>query len=136
MALNKTRYGRKAVLDHFLGRVSYAFPTNVYMGLSTSDPTELGSMAGELTETGYARIEISALMSDAVLASGQIANSAEITFGPAGEDWPEVTHGFIADSATIGAGNMIYFGPAVTSRTVNSGDDFPIRVGQLTIQER
>lgn len=136
MAFNKTRYGRKAVLDHFFGRIAYTFPTGVWMGLCTADPTELGSFADELTQTGYARIEIHSLMSDAVLSSGQISNSAEITFGPATEDWPEVTHGFMADSATIGAGNMVYFGPAVTSRTVADGDEFKIRIGQLVIQER
>jgi hypothetical protein len=136
MSQNKTRFGRKAVLDHFFGRINYAFPANVYLALFTDDPTDLGLLTDELTSSGYARVEISALMSDAVLASGQITNSAQILFGPAGVDWPAITHCGIMDAATIGTGNMIYFGPAVTSRTVESGDSFIIRIGQLTIIEK
>ncbi len=134
MALNKTRYGRKAVLDHFFGRAAYAFPTNVYAALFTADPTELGTQTSEITAGGYARVEISEKMSDAVLATGVITNSAEIAWSDATEDWPEITHIGIMDAST--SGNMIYFGAAVTSRTVSSGDAFKIRIGQLTIQER
>lgn len=136
MAQNKTRYGRKAVLDHFFGRVAYTFPTGVWLGLATADPTELGSFANELTQTGYARVDIHTLMSNAILASGQIANAAEINVGPAVVDWPEVTHAFLADSATTGAGNMVYFGSVVTSRVVPAGDPFKIRIGQFVVLDR
>lgn len=136
MSLNKTKYGRKAVLDHFFGRNSYAFPTNVYAALFSGDPTDAGLLTDELTESGYARQEISALLGDADLTTGVISNNALIQYGPATEDWSEITHIGIMDSATIGAGNMIYFGPAVTSRTVNNADTFDIKVGQITIQER
>jgi hypothetical protein len=136
MAQNKTKYGRKHVLDHFFGRIETAFPTNVYAALYTADPTDAGTLTNELTQTGYARAEISAAMGDAVLTSGQITNSADITFGPATEDWPEVTHiGIFLGTSTIGAGNMFYFGPAVTSRVVENNDTFVIRTGQLTIIE-
>lgn len=134
MAFNKTRYGRKLVLDHLLGRVNSPFSTNKFLALFSADPTELGSLVDELTETGYARINIATLMGDAVLISGQISNAAEITFGPATEDWAEITHAGIMD-ALVG-GNMIYYGEAVTSRVIDNTDTFVIRVGQLTIYER
>ncbi len=136
MSMNKTRYLRKAMLDHFLGRISYAFPTNVYAALFSADPTELGTLTNELSQSGYARIEISDKLSDAVLASGVISNSLDIVFGPAGADWPEVTHIGIMDSAGLGTGNMLYHVPAITSRTVPNSDEFKIRAGQLTIQEQ
>lgn len=135
MAMNKTKYMRKAVLDHFLGRIAYAFPANVYAALFTADPTDDGLLTSELTQSGYARVEISEKLGDAVLASGMITNSAAITFGPSIVDWPEVTHIGIIDSATIGAGNMLYHVPAVTSRTIVAGDAFNIQPGQLTITE-
>lgn len=136
MSLNKTKYARKAVLDHFLGRIAYTFPANVYLGLFSADPTDEGLLTNELSETGYVRVEISGLLPDADLSTGTISNNAEITFGPAGEDWSEITHVGIIDTATLGTGNMIYFGPAVTSRVVSDTDTFLIKVGQLTIQER
>lgn len=112
--------------------MSYAFPTNVYAALFSADPTDAGSLANELTQPGYARAEISDKLGNADLTSGVISNNVLISFGPATVDWPEITHIGIMDIATIGAGNVIYFGPAVTSRTVNNTDTFEIKPGQLT----
>ena len=83
MSLNKTKYGRKAMLDHFFGRASYAFPTNVYAALFSADPTDAGTLTNELTQTGYARVEVSDKLGNADLTSGVISNNLLITFGPA-----------------------------------------------------
>jgi hypothetical protein len=136
MALNKTKYGRKAVLDHFFGRISYAFSSEVYLALFSTDPTDAGILTGEITEAGYARVAIPALLGNADLPTGIITNNAQIAFGPASEDWSEIGYVGIMDSATIGAGNMIYYGPTVTSRLISNGDEFKILIGQLTIQEQ
>jgi hypothetical protein len=133
---NKTRYARRAVLNHFLGRSPYAFPAGVWLGLFTADPTDLGLLTNEVSSLGYARVEISDLLGDADLVSGIISNAANIDFAPAGEDWPEVTHLGILDVVTLGAGNMVYFGPAVTSRIVEKDDTFKLKIGQLTIREK
>lgn len=135
MALNKTQYLRKKVLDHALGRIAFTMPTEVWLALFSASPTDEGLFTDELSQSGYARVSITAKMTDTVLASGQSSNNTEIVFGPAGEDWPEITYAAVVDSATIGAGNMLYFGAAVTSRIVESGDDFRIQIGQLTITE-
>ncbi len=134
MAQNKTKYMRKLVLDHFLGRVNSPFPSERWLALFSDDPTDEGRLTDELTQAGYARVPIVSRLSDAILASGLISNSAQIAFAAAAEDWPEVTHAGIMDAAT--AGNMLYFGPAVTSRVVENGDQFKIQPGQLTIIER
>jgi hypothetical protein len=134
MAMNKTQYGRKIMLDHRFGRIEYPFPSGVWFALFTGDPTELGLTTNELTQLGYARKEISALFGDAVLSSGQISNAADIDFDVAGEDWPEITHGGIMTALT--GGMMTDFGPAATARVVDVGDRFVIRIGQLTITER
>jgi hypothetical protein len=134
MSMNKTRFQRKRVLDHSFGRIAYAFPADVWLALFTADPTELGSQDNELTQAGYARVAISDLMADAILAGGVIANAALIEIGPAAEDWPEVTH--IGIMTALTAGDMTYFGPCVTSRAVDTGDKFKVSVNQLTIEER
>jgi hypothetical protein len=135
MAMNKTKYLRKKVLDHVMHRIAFTYPTEVYMALFSADPTEEGLQTNEIAEGGYARVAISALLADAILASGQISNNADIQFAPPLEDWSEITHGAIMDAAT--AGNMLYFGPATSSRIVTfGGDPFKIRIGQLIILER
>lgn len=136
MAMNWTKHGRKAALDHFWGRIEYPFPANMYLMLSSVVLTDAGSLAGELSEGGYARVEATALMGDAVLATGVISNSALITFGPATEDWPEIVGVGLMDSATIGAGNMLAYMPPVTSRVVPNTDAFRIRIGQLTFEQK
>jgi len=136
MAENKTRFGRKAVLDHFLGRVSHTFPTNRYLALFTADPTELGTLTNECTGGAYARVEISDKLGNADLTTGVISNTVAIQYATAVGDWPEITHLGVMDVITIGAGNMIYFGPAVTARTVTNGDTYLIQIGQLIIQEQ
>jgi hypothetical protein len=134
MAQNLTQYGQKVVLDHFFGRIDHPFPANVYLALFSADPGETGSLAGELTQSGYARVEISDLMGDTVLASGIISNTGRIRFGPAGVDWPEIVAVGTIETGTIGAGNLISYGPPVTSRVVEEGDYFDIEIGQITFR--
>lgn len=135
MAMNKSRYLRKKVLDHSFGRAAFAFPSSVWLGLFSADPTDIGSLTNELTQSGYARVLLTPLLANAVLATGMISNNAEIEFATAGEDWPAITHAAVIDSSGIGTGNILYFGPAVTARIIEFGDQFKILVGQLTVSE-
>ena len=82
MALNLTKYGRKAMFDHMFGRGAHSFPTNRYLALFTADPTAEGTLTNEVAVGGYARVEISDLMGDADLALKQIANAFDIIFPP------------------------------------------------------
>lgn len=134
MSANFTKHGRKAILDHVFGQASYAYPANVYMALFTADPTDEGLLTDELDQIGYARVEISALLGTAVEASGIISNTSRIRFGPAGEDWPEIAAIGIMDAST--SGNMIAFGPPVTTRIVVEGEPFDIEIGQFTMRLR
>jgi hypothetical protein len=136
MAMNWTRYGAKVVLDHIWGRNNFAFPANMYLMLSSVELDKTGSLAGELTQGGYARVEATALMGDAVLATSVISNAALIAFGPATEDWPEIRGIGLMDAATIATGNMFAFMPPVTSRVVAASDAFSIRIGQLTFEQK
>lgn len=133
--MNKTRYGRKVVLDHLYGRNSYAFPTDRWLALLNDDPTDLGLLTSELAQTGYARVEISDLLGDADPVTGVIVNVLDIVFPLAGADWAEFKHMGTMEIATLGAGNMIHFGPASTSRVIVTGDQLIIKAGQLRIQE-
>ena len=131
----KTRYARKAVLDHMLGRSEYLFPANVWAALFSGDPSADGLLASEIALGGYARIGISSLMGDASLATGEITNTANIDFGPATEDWPNILFIGIMDSPTIGIGNMIYFGTAGVPRFVTNTSTLRIIVGGLIVEE-
>lgn len=132
MTANLTRYGRKAMLDHVCGRVAYPFPANVYLGLFTADPTETGALVNEVAVGGYARLEISDLMGSADLAARTIVNSADMLFAPVDAPVASITHFGVLDSATLGAGNMIWRGAPPTPRALGNGERLKIKTGQFS----
>lgn len=134
MSLNKTQYLSKKILDHNFGKAAFTMPTTVYLGLFTSDPTEVGLTVGEVSGNNYARVAITSSMAAASSTGQTITNSVDITFPQATpSDWNEVTHAAVFDAST--SGNMLYFGPAVTSRVIEAGEIFKILAGQLVVQE-
>lgn len=128
-ANNLTDYLENKLLDHSLGKTSFTMPATVRVVLFTADPTESGSFADEVAAgVGYAR---QALTIDAA-AAGATQNDATITFGPAtGSPWGTVTHVGIADSATIGAGNLLWYGALSVSKVVGVGDSLDFDAGDL-----
>ena len=115
------------ILDHALGTASYTAPSNVYVGLFTSDPTDEGT-GTEVSGNGYARQE--ATFSAA--ASGSASTDATITFDPAnGGNWGTITHIGIYDADS--AGNLLWHGSVTASKVIEDGDTFQISTGSLTI---
>ena len=59
----KSNYLENKVIDHFLGTSSTSAPSNVYLALFTSDPTDAGS-GTELTigSNGYTRNAITLIL--------------------------------------------------------------------------
>ena len=103
------------ILDHIVGKSQYAFPTNTYLALCTTAPseTDTGSTLAEPTGlTGYARKVLTAADWNAA-SGGQIANAATITF------------------ATITAGTATILGWALC--TAASGGDVIAYGGGLNV---
>lgn len=132
MAMNLTRYGRKIMLDHLLGRSAYSFPSNVYLGCFIADPTDVGTLDDEVSVSGYARIDIASAMAAADAPSRQIALGSDIEFAAFGEAIAAITHFGVLDAATLGTGNVIWSGELTTPRAVGVGETFPIKAGQFT----
>jgi stage V sporulation protein SpoVS len=104
------------MLDHTLRSAAYAHPATVYVALYSSDPGE-GNTGNEIVGNGYAR-EVVAF--DAASGS-KVQSNGVITFDTAtGANWLEVTHFGIFDQLTLG--NLLFYAPVDTPRTVNVGD--------------
>jgi hypothetical protein len=130
------KYGCKAWLDHVFGRATYTMPSP-HLALLSDETTEAGGLAAELSGGGYARIAISSLMADAVLAGGQISNSSDIQFPNPSADWLPVVGYAVLDTATLDAGNMTYFGTLTSARLIyGGGDPFLIEPGNLVFVAR
>lgn len=126
MAGNMSDYLEDAVLDHVLGTAALTSPTNVYVGLFTSAPTDSGG-GTEVSGGGYARK--AATFSAA--SGGATSNSADIAWDAATADWGTVTAVALFDASTTG--NMLWHGSLTASKTINKDDDFTIASGELDV---
>lgn len=133
---SKSDYLETRILDHVMSDGAFTEPANIYMALCTATPTDAstGATITEANYTGYARTEILATDLSAA-AAGSKTNSAAITF-PACTAGDDTIIGFvIVDSATIGAGNILYWG-TVTSKVIDTSNTPPtVAIGALVITE-
>lgn len=124
------------VLDHLFMKGSYTMPTNLWVGLSTADPTDDASGLAEPDGTGsYARIETAGADWDAA-AAGATANATILAFAESTAAWSTgatpLTHFGVFDA--LSGGNMVAYGSLSISRKVEAAGvvlRFPI--GELDV---
>lgn len=121
-----SNYLENELLDHALGTGSFTAPSNVYLALFTSDPTDAGS-GTEVSGNGYAR----QLITFGASSSGTASNTSEETFTASGGNFGTVTHMGIFDALTTG--NLLFHGALTASRTINDGESIVFAVGNIDI---
>ena len=120
-----SNYLETELLDHVFAGNAYTSPTNVYVGLSTSNPGEDGS-GTEVSGGSYAR------QTGSFTVSGNTATTnAVIEFPTATGTWGTVTHIGIYDASS--AGNLLAYAALTTSKSIASGDVFRIPTGDIDI---
>lgn len=96
--------------------------SSTYFGLSTAEP-KAGAFNEPLASYGYARKSMSEAGGMTVTTnttSATATNAKKFYFNEAeGGDWGIITHLFIADSATRGAGNLLYYGELTQATTIS-----------------
>jgi len=129
---NMTNYLEKKLLDHTLGLLSFTMPVTAYLGLSSSDPTDTGSLAGEPVGNGYARQDVTTAMGVTHATSGVSTNEDTILFGPCTTTaWGAVAYGIISDALT--AGNTLLHGALSSSRNIVVNDTMEFSPSTFTI---
>lgn len=131
-----SNYLENKVLDHVLRNTSYSQPASlsVALFLNSSGNAATNLEAGTLTdEVGNAGGYTRKAATFAAASSGSATTSADITFDVCSASWGTVTHAAVMDSATYGAGNVLFYGALTVSKSVTTGDTFKISSGQLTI---
>lgn len=139
-AAGMSNYLENKVGDYIFRAQAWTQPTTLCVGLATASiaDTTTGATVTEAAYTGYARGQLNASYSawkgtgDEVTNTGSagtdgtISNASAITIGSAASSGPTVvTHFFLADSCTAGAGNILFYGALGTSKTINNGDPAP-----------
>lgn len=126
----KSNYLENKVIDHFLGTSSTSAPSNVYLALFTSNPTDAGS-GTELTigSNGYTR----KVIAFNAASSGSATNSGTVTFTSSGGNWGTITHFGIFDAST--SGNLLYHGVLADDKLIENGDSLVVAATAITITE-
>lgn len=124
----------QTILDHVLNDGTYTPPTNWFVALSTTTPTEAGGNFTEPVGNAYARVSTAA--ADWAAASGTApatkANANAIAFPTPSGSWGTVTHFglFIASSG----GTVQIWGALTASKTIGTGDPTSFAVGALIVK--
>jgi hypothetical protein len=121
-----SNYLENELLDHALGTGAFTAPTNVYVALFTTDPTDAGS-GTEVSGAGYTR----QLVTFGSASGGTASNSSEETFTASGGNFGTVTHIGIYDASS--GGNLLFHGALTASRTINDGESLVFSVGAIDI---
>lgn len=116
------------ILDHVLKTGDYTPPANLYVALSTADPTDDGSGIAEPSGNGYARVNHNSWDDSTGRAT---ENTGTISFTEASGSWGTVTHFAIFDH--VSAGNMIAHGALSASKTIGAGDNASFQDGAIDI---
>lgn len=127
----------RAILDHVLTDPAWTPPGTLYIGLSSTTPTEAGGNFTEPSGGSYARVATTA--SDWSAAAGTTpavkTTTATKAFPAATADWAsgsDLTHFGLFDAST--AGNLIAWGALTTAKPVLSGDTASFAAGALVLK--
>ena len=115
------------VLDHVFGLATYTTPT-LYLGVSTSDPTETGGGVSEPVGNGYARIATDP--ADWERFVNVVDNANELTFAEATGSWGTITHFALYDAAS--GGNLVIYGALATARSISAATTLRFPATNLT----
>lgn len=127
-----TDYLENEILDHLFGGATYDVPATLYIGLSTTTPTDAGGNITEPSGNNYARCSVTNdkdSWTDA--ASGALENEVDFTFNTASGSWGTISHFVLYDASS--EGNALAFGALSESKAVGSGDTPKFNAGDLDI---
>jgi len=123
-------YLENELLDHVFMKGDYTSPTNIFVALSTADPTDDASGLAEPSGGSYARVSTSGSDWDTA-ASGALDNANAITFPTATASWGTITHFALYDASS--GGNMLAHGALSASKVVGNGDTAEFAAGDLDV---
>lgn len=121
-------YSEKLILDYLMTTGSATRPTNWYVALYTSAPSDAGG-GTELSGSGYAREAVT--FAAATSGTGTTSNSGAVVFTADGGDWGSVTHMGIHDATS--SGNLLWHGALAAAKTVLDGDSLEFAVGNIDL---
>jgi len=125
----KSNYLENAILNHILRNVALTSPTTVYAALFTVTPSDAGG-GTEVTGGSYARQAVTF----SAPSGGVCTNSGSLTYPVASANWGNIVAMGIFDALTVG--NLLYYGPLSTPKTIEIGDQISFANAAISITEQ
>jgi hypothetical protein len=125
------------ILDHIFTDPTWTPATTLYLGLSTTTPTEAAGSVTEPSGNAYARVSTVAADWNAASATTPAVkdNSAVKTFPMATGSWGTVTHFLLcATISGVTTADYIGFGALTTSKAIGANDTASFAAGALIFQ--
>jgi len=128
-------YLGQALLRHLFRSTSYTPPSVVAVALATNASLSAASTGATLTEpgNGYTRIDHSNADSWTAPTTGTTDNNGQISFPTPSGSWGTINYVVVLDSATTGAGNVMFYGALDTPQEPEADDNVQIPSGDLNI---
>lgn len=130
-----SNYLELGLLNSILRNASGVKPASVYVSLHTASPTDAGTPATELSDSGYSRVECQGdtnWTAPSAQGGGSSTSNANTLEFDAIVDGPvTVSHFGVYDAAT--GGNLLFHGEMDTPRSLQINDVVSVPAGALTI---
>lgn len=127
----------QALLDHFLTDGAYTPPATMYIGLSSTTPTEAGGNFTEPSSGSYARVSTAAADWGAATGTAPATKSTTTakTFPTATADWVSAANlTYFGLFSASSAGTLLAFGALTTPKPVLNGDTASFASGALVLK--
>lgn len=138
-------YLENKVIDWLMRGQTFTPPATVYVGLDTTADNDADSAKVEVSGGAYARVPVASSLTNwagtqsagstvaSSGSSGTTSNNGTITFPAPTANWGSIVGFAVYDAAS--GGNLLWYGPLGTPKTVNNGDPAPsFAAGQLSLQ--
>ena len=130
MAGSKTNYFEDGVLNIIKGTNFTGITARVALYTALTDG-EASTVTEVANSNNYARTAVTF----GSLSGGSMSNSAKCTFPTPSGSWGTVVGWGVVDSATHGAGNILYYSDQTPNKAINSGDVVEFDIGALVLTE-
>lgn len=121
-----SNYLENELLDHCLGTGSFTMPSQVYVALYTSAPTDSGG-GTQVSGGSYARQAVDF----GAASSGSASPTADVEFPTATANWGTIVAVGLFDAST--SGNLLWHKTLSPGKAVGNGDKVVIEVANLTV---
>lgn len=139
MAGSASNYFENAIGKAVFQGVTFTPSATLYVALTSDIPTDAstGAACSELpSPAGYARQSLAANATNwgvDTTTNNAFSNNVQISFPQATADWGNISGVVIADSATIGAGNIYFWGSLTTPKSIANTDQLIVASGGISV---